>query len=257
MVDTRTPSSTRSRPRPKRSRPWLIALALAMVAVGGGLVWFFGGDAPGEVDLVETATAITDGSDVVTSAVTLTGIEGTWLVDTTVGDFTVTEDTAATFAGFRVEEVLTSIGSTTAVGRSPSVSGTIEIDGTTLTSAELVVDLTSVVSDESRREDAIQRALGTGSNPSASFVLTEPIELGDAAASGELVSVIAVGELTLNGVANTVDIPLEAQLVDGMILVTGSSDILFADYEVTAPSAPVVVSVEDNGIFEFQLWLSR
>lgn len=126
-----------------------------------------------------------------------------------------------------------------------------------MTSAELVVDLTSVVSDESRREDAIQRALGTGSNPSASFVLTEPIELGDAAASGELVSVIAVGELTLNGVANTVDIPLEAQLVDGMILVTGSSDILFADYEVTAPSAPVVVSVEDNGIFEFQLWLSR
>ena len=43
----------------------------------------------------------------------------------------------------------------------------------------------------------------------------------------------------------------------GAILVTGSTEILFADYSVTAPSAPVVVSVEDNGIHEFQLWLSR
>jgi hypothetical protein len=52
-------------------------------------------------------------------------------------------------------------------------------------------------------------------------------------------------------------IPLQAQLVDGMILITGSTEVLFADYSVTAPSAPVVVSVEDNGILEFQLWLSR
>ncbi|MET0697177.1 MAG: hypothetical protein ABWZ58_07095 [Acidimicrobiia bacterium] len=35
------------------------------------------------------------------------------------------------------------------------------------------------------------------------------------------------------------------------------NEILFADYSVTVPSAPVVVSVEDNGILEFQLWLSR
>ena len=114
-----------------------------------------------------------------------------------------------------------------------------------------------IVSDESRREDAIQRALGTGANPEASFVLTEAIDLGDVAASGEPVTDVATGELTVNGVTNTVEIPLEAQLVDGMILVTGSSEILFADYEVTAPSAPVVVSVEDNGVFEFQIWLSR
>ena len=178
-------------------------------------------------------------------------------MDTTVGEFTVTEETTATFAGFRVEEVLESIGSTTAVGRTPGVSGTIEIEGTTLTSAEIVVDMTAIVSDQARRENAIQRALGTGANPEATFVLTEPVELGEAAASGEMVEVVATGELTLNGVTNTVEIPLQAQLVDGAILVTGSTEILFADYSVTAPSAPVVVSVEDNGILEFQLWLSR
>lgn len=137
------------------------------------------------------------------------------------------------------------------------MSGSIEIEGTTLTSAEVVADLTSIVSDQTRREDAIQRALGTGSNPEATFTLTESIDLGEDAASGEVVDAVATGELTVNGVTNTVEIPLQAQLVDGMILVTGSMEVLFADYSVTAPSAPVVISVEDNGILEFQLWLSR
>jgi hypothetical protein len=34
------------------------------------------------------------------------------------------------------------------------------------------------------------------------------------------------------------------------IVVTGSTEIMFTDFSVTAPSAPVVVSVEDDGILE-------
>jgi polyisoprenoid-binding protein YceI len=264
MIDTKANTESPSGETRRRWVPWAIGLGLIVVLVGGAMVWFFAGDAPAEVDLTETVSAVSESSIGETSAsvattagVTADGIEGTWSVDTTVGEFTVNGETTATFAGFRVEEVLESIGSTTAVGRSPDVSGSIEIDGTTLTSAEMVVDLTSIVSDQARRENAIQRSLGTGANPQATFVLTEPIELGEAAAAGEVVDVIATGELTVNGVTNVVEIPLQAQLVDGMILITGSTEVLFADYSVTAPSAPVVVSVEDNGILEFQLWLSR
>ncbi|HEY4606902.1 MAG TPA: YceI family protein [Acidimicrobiia bacterium] len=247
-------------PGTRPGKPWrrlLIGLVVVAVVGAAGLYWFLGGEAPAEVDLTETVSAIGAGAATTLTDAAETGVEGSWLVDTSVGEFSPTEDTTATFAGFRVEEVLTSVGSATAVGRSPEISGSAEIDGTTLTSAEIVVDMTSIVSDESRRDDAIQRALGTGANPTASFVLTEPIELGDGAVSGEPVSVTASGRLTVNGVTNDVEIPLEAQLVDGMILVTGAVDILFSDYEVTAPSAPVVVSVEDNGILELQIWLSR
>jgi polyisoprenoid-binding protein YceI len=253
VIDTKTPTES---PTEQRRRPWLLwVIGLGLIAVlgAGAIVWFFAGDPPAEVDLVETASAVADS----TPTETTDGIEGSWSVNTTIGDFTVTEETTATFAGFRVEEVLQSIGSTTAVGRTPDVSGSIEIEGTTVTSVEMDVDLTAIVSDQTRREDAIQKALGTGSNPNATFTLTEPIDLGEAASSGELVTVVATGELTVNGVTNTVEIPLQAQLVDGMILVTGSTEILFADHGVTAPSAPVVVSVEDNGILELQLWLSR
>jgi polyisoprenoid-binding protein YceI len=264
VIETETASESPASTSRRRLLPWVIGLGLIVVIAAGGLFWFFSGDAPAEVDLTETASAVTESSVTETSAtgaasgvVTTDGIEGIWSVDTSVGEFTVTEETTATFAGFRVEEVLESIGSATAVGRTPVVSGSIEIEGTTLTSAEVVVDLTSIVSDQARRENAIQRALGTGANPEATFVLTEPIDLGEEAASGELVDMVATGELTVNGVTNTVQIPLQTQLFDGMILVTGSTEILFADYGVTAPSAPVVVSVEDNGILEFQLWLAR
>jgi polyisoprenoid-binding protein YceI len=253
MIDTETTTETSSKLETRRWLPWAIGLALIAAAAIGGVIWFFAGDAPGEVDLTETVTAVQESMAVETTD----GIEGEWSVDTTVGQFTVTEETTATFAGFRVEEVLDSIGSATAVGRTPVVSGSIEIEGTTLTSAEVVADLTSIVSDQTRREDAIQRALGTGSNPEASFTLTESIDLGEDAAWGEVVDAVATGELTVNGVSNTVEIPLQAQLVEGMILITGSTEVLFDDYSVTAPSAPVVISVEDNGILEFQLWLSR
>ena len=67
----------------------------------------------------------------------------------------------------------------------------------------------------------------------------------------------AVGDLTINGVTNQVTIPIEAKLVEGLIIVTGSTDVAFADYDVDTPSAPVVLSVEDRGIMEFQLWFSR
>ena len=52
-------------------------------------------------------------------------------------------------------------------------------------------------------------------------------------------------------------LPLEAQLVGDNIVVVGSLDIVFADYGVSVPSAPVVLSAEDEGVLELQLFFSR
>ena len=184
-------------------------------------------------------------------------MQGTWTVDTSVGEFTVTEDTEATFAGFRVNEVLDAIGETVAVGRTPNVAGTLEIEGTTLDAVDITVDLTTIVSDRSRREGAIQRALNTSANPEATFVLTEAIDLGAEAETGATVAASATGDLTINGVTMPVTIPIEAKLVEGLIIVTGSTDVVFSDFNVDTPSAPIVLSLEDQGILEFQLWFTR
>lgn len=183
--------------------------------------------------------------------------EGTWTVDPTLGEFSF-DDATGSFAGFRVEEELAAIGSTTAVGRTPAVEGTIEIDGTTLVAAEVVADMTEIVTNDSRRDSAVQRALDTDDFPTATFVLSEPVQLGEAAPTGVPVAVEAPGTLTIHGVSREVAIPIEAQLVDGeRIALVGSIPVVFADYDVETPSAAIVLSVQDDGIMEFQLLLTR
>ncbi len=114
--------------------------------------------------------------------------------------------------------------------------------------------MTAISSNESRRDDRVQDALETGEFPTATFVLTAPIDLGGAVNSGAATTVDAAGDLTIHGVTTPVTLPLEAQLVNGTIVVVGSLDIALSTYGVEAPSAPIVVSVSDDAQIELQLF---
>ena len=274
----RTPTPSRP-PRPWYRRRWFVSLAVAVVllggAAGGGIWWFLRDDAPAAVDLEsatqslgnvdDTATVATDAAVVETAAVdtsasdaaaTSTAVSGTWTVDTSIGEFSY-EDSTGTFVGFRIEEELSSIGSTTAVGRTPAVTGTITFDGTTLTAATIEADMSAITTNDSRRDGRVQEALETGEFPTATFTLTEPIDLGDAVNTGAATTVQATGELTVHGVTTTVTLPLEAQLVDDTIVVVGSLDVDLSTYGIAAPSAPIVVSVSDQATIELQLFFTQ
>jgi hypothetical protein len=54
-----------------------------------------------------------------------------------------------------------------------------------------------------------------------------------------------------------VTIPLQAQLVDGTVVLIGSTEIRFSDYGVSVPEAPIVLSASDTGTLELQLFLQR
>lgn len=180
---------------------------------------------------------------------------GTWGVDASIGSF---DDFSGSFVGYRVQEELASIGAATAVGRTPDVTGTLVLEGTTLSSVQITADLTTLESDDDRRDGQLRRqSIQTDTFPTATFVLAEPVELPDGALAGEAVEVTAVGDLTLHGVTQRVEVPITAQLGDGVITVTGSIDIVFADYDIEPPSSFVVLSVDDHGIMEFQLHFSE
>ena len=117
--------------------------------------------------------------------------------------------------------------------------------------------MTAITTNDSRRDDNVQDALETDQFPTATFVLTEPIDLGDAVNTGAATSIEATGDLTVHGVTTTVTLPLEAQLVDGTIVVVGSLDIDLSTYGVEAPTAPIVVSVSDQATIELQLFFSQ
>jgi polyisoprenoid-binding protein YceI len=242
-----------------RRRITLLVAALAVVALlgAGGIWWFLRDDAPDEVSLdaaTESVAGADTTSDGAAAAESTTGVEGTWTVDTTTGEFD-DESATGTFAGFRIEEELTGVGSTTAVGRTGDVTGSITIEGTTLTAAAFEVDLATLTTNDGRRDDRVQDALETATYPTATFTLTEPLELGDAATSGEAVSVVATGDLTIHGETRQVEIPIDAQLVDGTIVLVASTDIMFSDYGVDVPDSPIVLSVDDQGVLEVQLLL--
>lgn len=137
------------------------------------------------------------------------------------------------------------------------MEGSLTLEGTTITETSFTADLSAIVTNASRRDSAVQTALDTGTFPIATFTLTEPIDLGTVPEDGVPVSVAAVGTLEIKGVSQPVEIPLETQLVGELIVVVGAVDFTFADWGVQMPTSPGVVSVEDHGILEMQLFLTR
>lgn len=252
-------------------RTLLVAGGLAVLLVAA-VAWWFSGPAPAEVDIADalegaaTATATADATSApgqtatpATSSAPASGDASDaagqeWTVSTDVVDYDF-DAPAGTFVGFRIDEELTSVGATTAVARSPEVSGSLVLHDTVIDEAEFTADLTALDSDRRRRNGAIQRALATTTHPDATFVLTEPVTLDAVPPIGEAIEAQATGDLTVHGVTNEVTIPLQAALVDeSQLVVTSSFDVTLADWEVTAPSAPAVVSVSNVATVEVQLY---
>lgn len=245
-----------------------VAVVGGLIIVVGGLAWWFGffSDAPEEVTIGAAVEAVGDedaeadedagtesdngtGTEAATEPAPADGITGTW---------TVQPDEDVTFVGYRINEVLTTIGDFEVVGRTPDVSGTMEAEGSTITAVSLVAQMDTLTTDSDRRDQAMRtQALETSEFPEAAFELSSPIELGAMPAEGEPVSVAATGELTIHGVTQTVDFALDAQLVDDLIVVVGQLQVLLADFGVEAPRAPVVASVEDTATLELSVAFSR
>jgi polyisoprenoid-binding protein YceI len=253
---------------PKSRRTLAIAggvIGLLLIVGAAGLFWYLNQPVPDEVsiesavaDVASSQPPATDvtATDVTETAGSETRLDGTWIVDTSIGDFSFEEATSS-FVGFRIKEELATVGATTAVGRTPVLEGSLALDGATISNLTVEADLSQIVTNASRRDRAVQRALDTGSFPIATFILTAPIDIGVIPAEDESVPVVAVGDLEIKGVTKSIEIPLETQLVGDLIVVVGAVDITFADWGVEMPSAPGVVSVEDHGILEIQLFFSR
>ena len=181
-------------------------------------------------------------------------LDGVWSVDTALGSF---EDYSSSWAGYRVGEELSGIGTTEAVGRTPAVSGTLEIAGATVVVAVVDVDLTTLVSDRPQRDGLVQRALDTSQFPSARFELAEPVSFDALPAAGESVTATVAGTFSVHGASRPVVITVEATWIEGVVIVGAIFEIRFEDYGIDPPRAPVVLSVEDTGTVELLLNFTR
>jgi polyisoprenoid-binding protein YceI len=251
-----------------RSRLLLAGAFLFLAVVVGGYVAYdqvLSGDtiapltlpssSPGAAATDTTATASTDASPAA-SADAGAGFEGDL-----AGTWTVAGDSQA---GYRVRERLASLSAESdAVGRTSSVTGSITLDsaGTTtmLTTGTLTVDTTTIASDEDRRDNRLRtEGLQTDTYPTASFTITQPVEIPASAIEGTPTDVTLIGDLELHGVTKSVSIPAQARLVDGTIQVAGSMTFPLADFEIEPPNVGgFILSIADEGALEFAVNFTR
>jgi polyisoprenoid-binding protein YceI len=229
-----------------RKRHWKRWLAVGLVAaavlvVGGPYVYihFIEGGAPPPLALT-TPPARSAAGGTTGSGQASVASNGTWTV------------ASGSVVGYRVKEVLFG-QSNEAVGRTSTISGSIAVDGTTVTDARFTVDMTTVTSDQSRRDGQFNgRIMDTGTYPTATFTLTRPIEFGSIPAEGQSRTLRATGDLTLHGVSKTVVFDVTGRYSGSTFQVAGSIPITFAEWNIPNPSFGPV-STEDHGVLEFTL----
>ncbi len=187
-----------------------------------------------------------DGSDPTTPNDTTA--DGTWRAEP--------GDGAAFFVGYEIEETLRGVD-TTATGTTGEYEGSLSVRNDIVDSLTLTVDMTTLRSDETFRDDSIRRGgLETETFPEATFVTTEPTTLAAVPAVGETVTAAVTGELTLHGVTRPITIEVDARWNGDTIDVTGEIPIVLADYDISPPQRSVV-SVRDTGKVVFVVQFAR
>ena len=225
----------------RRGKIWsIVAIGVLALLVGGPWVYIHlvQGDAPPPLALGSTSAS--------------SGATGT-TGSAPAGDdpWTVAGDSVV---GYRVREVLFG-QSADAVGRTSAITGTMTLGGATVTTASFTVDMTTVTSDESRRDEQFNgRIMETSVYPTATFTLTAPIDLRSLPDANTDVTATATGDLTLHGVTKAVTFDIEGRYTGSNVEIAGSIPITFADWGISNPSFGPVTT-EDHGVLEFSIVL--
>lgn len=195
------------------------------------------GEAGDEDDLEQTVS-------VAAPPPTLAELAGDWTLSTR----------GESFVGYRIDEELANIGAATAVGRTGDITASLSFDGAAVTTVEIIADLRTLRSDQSFRDGALRdRGLESDTYPFATFRLAEPIVIERLPVGEDSLAVTAAGTLELHGVTNDIEIALAGQYVDGLVVVSGSTEIVLTDYEIEAPTGFRVLSIAESGQMEFQI----
>jgi polyisoprenoid-binding protein YceI len=243
------------------------ALVVVLLAVVGVSWWYakFYNQADKEFDIAQAAgrvsTTSTTGAPAAGATTTDVPLAATTVVPTPttagpVGADGVWAIIDGSEVGYRVDESINGFA-TTANGRTKAVTGSMTAAGTTISDGQFTVDMTTFKSDESRRDGQFNgRIMDVANFPTATFVLTSPIDFGKIPADGETLTVPAAGDLTLHGTTRPVTFSVDAQFTKGKVVIVGKIPVVFADYGIPNPSI-ATIKTADNGLLEFLLVLDR
>jgi polyisoprenoid-binding protein YceI len=224
--------------------------AAGVIAAAGAWYFVLRNDSPPPVSLATAVQAVHSSTptDGMSTSDASTDLKGTWTV----------VQGANSFVGYRVNENLAGVGSTTAVGRTTSLQGSLTFDGSAITATSITADVSKLASDKDMRDQQLrQQALESSKYPNASFALTSPIVIAGLPDNGETITQTINGKLTLHGLTRDVSMQVQGALDGNQIIVVGTTNIAFADYGIESPKSMAVLSIDDHGALELQLVFAR
>jgi len=165
------------------------------------------------------------------------------------------ESEAAYFVG---EELASLPLPSTAKGATTAIEGAFHLTagGSALApgmESQFTVDLTTLTSDEDRRDSRVQAALETGLYPFATFTVTSVTGFDPAIPEGEEQALQLAGTLDLHGVQREVVWEVEARREGGVIAALATVTFAFADFQIAPPNIAGFVSVGDEATLQVQL----
>ncbi|MDM7892992.1 YceI family protein [Curtobacterium caseinilyticum] len=223
----------------------IIGIATGVVVIGAAAVIagpvIYANTVNGQAAAAPSLSAAPSGSG---GALDQQQADGTW------------KSTGTSYAGYRVHEVLQG-NDVEVVGRTKDVQGTATVDGGSLTKATVTVQVAKITTPESARDEYFRStALQTDRYPTATFELTEPVDVSKAL-DGSTQDVTLTGTMDLHGVEEPVTADAQVAVTKtGSVQVVGSVPITFADFGVQAPSLGFV-TVDGKGSVEFSLDLAK
>jgi polyisoprenoid-binding protein YceI len=159
-------------------------------------------------------------------------------------------------AGFRIPETVL-LASNDIVGRTSMLTGSTRLTRTRITHITIHVDLRAITVS-GKHQPAFATSLDTAQHPTATFILTQPIPLPGAFATGSATSLTAIGRLTLRGITRTISVKLTGRRSATSIQLAGSVPIRLARWHITPPSGfGRFGSLSDHATAEFLLVLQR
>jgi polyisoprenoid-binding protein YceI len=160
--------------------------------------------------------------------------------------FTLTTDSVARYIA---EEELASQGANTAIGETSTLAGNLyfDADGNPMACTRVDIDLRTLVSDESRRDNYLRgNTLETDTYPIATFVVTSVEGLEGALVEGEETAFYLVGNLTMHGVTKQIRWNVAATADGDTITGKANTEFDMSDFDIQEPVVGPVLSVDST-----------
>lgn len=161
-----------------------------------------------------------------------------------------------TSVGFTFSEILPGDERVTS-GSTGYVTGEAEISDSTLNSAMIEVDMNELSTDRDVRDVNMKDKLfETSKFPTATFALTEPVDVSQLPEDGTAGLIDVTGELTIKDHTELVDAQFQALRDGEMLIVSGEVEINREDFGVHSPDL-IAAKIAENGTVDIRLSFSK